>query len=52
VISDKESLEENISTLLTDSELRINLGKNAKLALTENTDALDNHLRGIQRCLN
>ncbi len=52
VISDKESLEENISTLLTDSDLRINLGKNAKLALTENTDALDNHLRGIQRCLN
>lgn len=51
LVSSKETLTEDIKLLLDDSELSAAMGKSARLVLTENASALQNHIREIEKCL-
>ncbi|HOH60653.1 MAG TPA: glycosyltransferase N-terminal domain-containing protein, partial [Candidatus Cloacimonadota bacterium] len=52
LVSSKETLEEDIRLILHDKELAREMGAAARLVLTENASALDNHIREIEKCLN
>ncbi|HQQ67735.1 MAG TPA: glycosyltransferase, partial [Candidatus Cloacimonadota bacterium] len=52
LVSSKETLEEDIRLILDDEELAREMGASARLVLTENASALDNHIREIEKCLN
>ncbi len=52
LVSSKETLEEDIRLILGDEELAREMGASARLVLTENASALDNHIREIEKCLN
>jgi 3-deoxy-D-manno-octulosonic-acid transferase len=51
VVSDKDCLGTDIAMLLKDEALRHEMGRRAKRVLTENADALENHIKGIEKCL-
>lgn len=50
-IADNETLQTELELLLSDENLRIQMGKRAKIVLTENADALENHIQGIDKWL-
>lgn len=52
IISSEKELAEDLSMLLNDRLLRTNMGAAARLVLTENASALDNHIKEIETCLN
>ncbi|MCB5262509.1 MAG: 3-deoxy-D-manno-octulosonic acid transferase [Candidatus Cloacimonetes bacterium] len=52
IISDKDSLLEDILALAANRPQREDLGRKAKIVLTENAHALNVHVRGIKQCLN
>jgi len=51
LISEPDKLLEDLLALAGDSGQREEMGRNAKIVLTENAHALDVHVRGIKQCL-
>ncbi|MDD2332587.1 MAG: glycosyltransferase N-terminal domain-containing protein [Candidatus Cloacimonetes bacterium] len=51
IVSSKDQLKDNITSLYENNDLRIRLGENAKRCLTENAKALDLHLDQIKKIL-
>jgi 3-deoxy-D-manno-octulosonic-acid transferase len=49
IVSNKAKLEKDLVSLLQDAKQRQEMGERAKIVLTENADALQNHMEGIER---
>ncbi|MCB5259436.1 MAG: glycosyltransferase N-terminal domain-containing protein [Candidatus Cloacimonetes bacterium] len=51
VVSSIRTLQQDIIKLLKNDTMREEMGKRAKIVLTENAEALENHIKGIMKCL-